>query len=431
MKFTAVGDAIIQRRIQRDFLGYAELTPFISQGDARFFNLETTLNREGECYASQFSGGTYLRTYPEVISDLTRFGFNMTSFNNNHTLDFSYPGMFKTLDTLEESRIVHSGVGYNLAKASAPSYLDTNEGRVALISVNTSFHPTMMAGNQNGKYPGRPGVNGLRVEEKLTVDHEDFIFIKKLADKMKINAENDISRKEGYLSALPDKFAEFGDKKFELGEKTCRRLYLNEVDMARIEKSIYEASFEADYVIVSIHSHEIEGESKEEVPSFLSEFSRRAIDTGADAIIGHGPHLLRPIEIYNDKPIFYSLGDFILELYSVGSAPADFFEQWGLDKDGTVRDLLRVRSRDFTVGLMEDRRMTESVIPFWEMNGKKLSSLTLMPIEIVTEGTKSDIGLPRKAKNYEMIDRLSEMSSKYGIKMTIRGDGTVSCDWQR
>ena len=431
MKFTAVGDAIIQRRIQRDFLGYAELTPYLSQGDARFFNLETTLTREGECYASQFSGGTYLRTYPEVLSDLRHFGFNMTSFNNNHALDFSYPGMFKTLDALEESRIVHSGVGYNLALASAPSYLDTNAGRVALISVNTSFHPTMMAGNQNGKYPGRPGVNGLRVDEKLTVDHEDFIFIKKLADKMKINAENDISRKEGYLSALPDKFAEFGDIKFELGEKTCRRLSLNEVDMARIEKSIYEASFAADYVIVSIHSHEIEGESKEEVPSFLSQFSHRAIDTGADAIIGHGPHLLRPIEIYNDKPIFYSLGDFILELYSVESAPADFFEQWGLDKDGTVRDLLRVRSRDFTVGLMEDRRMTESVIPFWEMHGKKLSSLTLMPIEIVTEGKKSEIGLPRKAKNYEMIDRLSEMSSKYGIKMTIRGDGTVSCDWQR
>ena len=80
---------------------------------------------------------------------------------------------------------------------------------------------------------------------------------------------------------------------------------------------------------------------------------------------------------------------------------------------------------------MEDRRMTESVIPLWEMNGKKLTSLTLMPIELVTKGKKSEIGLPRKAKNYGMIDRLSEMSAKYGIKMTIRGDGTVSCDWQR
>lgn len=429
MKFTAVGDAIIQRRIQRDYLGYAEITPHISQGDARFFNLETTLNREGECYASQFSGGTYLRTYPEVLSDLRRFGFNMTSFNNNHALDFSYHGMFKTLDALEKSGLVHSGVGYNLAKASVPRYLDTKNGRVALVSVNTSFDPTMMAGNQSEKYPGRPGVNGLRVEEKLTVTREELEFIKKLADKMKTNAENEISRKEGYLSALPKNFAELGDLKFELGERTCRRLSLNESDMARIEKSICEASFAADYVIVSIHSHQIEGESKEEVPYFLSEFSHRAIDKGADAIIGHGPHLLRPIEIYNDKPIFYSLGDFILELYSVESAPADFFEQWGLDINGKVSDLLRVRSKNFTVGLMEDKKMTESVIPLWETNGKKLTSLTLMPIELVTEGKKSEIGLPRKAKSYEMIDRLSEMSAKYGIKMTIRGDGTVSCDW--
>ncbi len=39
---------IIQRRIQEDFEGFVELAPFISEGDARFFNLETTLNYEGE-----------------------------------------------------------------------------------------------------------------------------------------------------------------------------------------------------------------------------------------------------------------------------------------------------------------------------------------------------------------------------------------------
>ena len=38
MKFTAAGDAIIQRRIHKDFPGYDELCPFINQGDARFFN---------------------------------------------------------------------------------------------------------------------------------------------------------------------------------------------------------------------------------------------------------------------------------------------------------------------------------------------------------------------------------------------------------
>ena len=70
MKFTAVGDALIQRRIPADYKGYDQLKPIIEQGDARFFNLETTLNYEGECFASQFSGGTYIRTNPEVLEDM-------------------------------------------------------------------------------------------------------------------------------------------------------------------------------------------------------------------------------------------------------------------------------------------------------------------------------------------------------------------------
>ena len=136
MKFTAVGDVIIGRRIQEDYAGYEELTPIINQGDVRFFNLETTLNREGECYASQASGGTYLRTNPEVLDDVKKFGFNITSFNNNHAMDFSFEGLLATFDAVEKSGLVHSGVGRNLAEASAPKYLETSSGRVALISVN-------------------------------------------------------------------------------------------------------------------------------------------------------------------------------------------------------------------------------------------------------------------------------------------------------
>ena len=35
------------------------------------------------------------------------------------------------------------------------------------------------------------------------------------------------------------------------------------------------------------------------------------IDAGADAVIGMHSHCLQPIEIYNGKPVFYSLGNFI------------------------------------------------------------------------------------------------------------------------
>lgn len=157
MKFTAAGDALIQQRIPKNYEGMERITEFIGRGDARFFNLETTLNYAGECFASQFSGGTYMRTNPENFKDVLNYGFNMTSINNNHTMDFSYEGMLKTMDYIRECDIVQSGVGRNLREASSPCYLDTPDGRVALISVNTTFNPSMMAGEQSRLFPGKTG----------------------------------------------------------------------------------------------------------------------------------------------------------------------------------------------------------------------------------------------------------------------------------
>ena len=156
MKFTAVGDVIISRRIQENFIGFKELGDIINQGDAKFFNLETTLNKEGECYASEASGGTWLRTNPNMLDDVIKFGFNMTSFNNNHAMHFSFEGLLKTLESVEESGLIHAGVGRNLAEAAAPRYLETLNGRVALISVNTTLMGQMVAGKQTNRMLRRP-----------------------------------------------------------------------------------------------------------------------------------------------------------------------------------------------------------------------------------------------------------------------------------
>jgi hypothetical protein len=43
----------------------------------------------------------------------------------------------------------------------------------------------------------------------------------------------------------------------------------------------------------------------------LRAWSRAVIDAGADAVVGHGPHVLRGIEYYREKPIVYSLGNFL------------------------------------------------------------------------------------------------------------------------
>ena len=429
MKFTAAGDAIIQRRIQEDFKGYAELAPFICEADARFFNLETTLNLEGECPASQYSGGTYLRTDPRVLPELMRFGFNMTTFNNNHAMDFSYEGLNSTLDVLDECDIVHAGVGRNLGEASAPRYLDTNEGRVALISVNTSFNPAMMAGVQSERVQGRAGINGLGIEEYMVVTADELAFINDLASRTGINVESDIISKEGYAPIRPANEGALGKLRFVLGERSEYVMRIKDVDVERVKRAIHEARLQADYVIISVHSHELSGDAKENPSKFLIDFAHTCIDAGASAIVGHGPHLLRPIEVYKDCPIFYSLGDFVLQLYNVELAPAEFFAKFDMPHNATVHDLLKKRSKNFTVGLMTDERMFISVIPLWECKDGKLKSIRLMPIEMKMSGNKSEIGLPRKCAPERVFDYLSGMCRPYGVTLSVNSDGTIECHW--
>lgn len=430
MKFTAVGDMIIQKRIYGDYEGYKELKPFIEQGDARFFNLETTLNHEGEACASQFSGGTYLRTNPEVLDDIKKLGFNMTSFNNNHALDFSYQGFLSTFDAVERSGLVHAGAGRNLAEASAPKYLETKNGRVALIAVNSTFEPSAMAGEQSPRFPGRPGINALRVNSYLQLEKDEFDVLKRIAKKSNINASKEIVRKEGYYAELEDGEAELGELKLRCGAETKYVSELNMEDVKRVDKAIYEAKLQADYIIVSIHSHQLSGDQKENPSQFLKDFAHHCIDVGANAIVGHGPHLLRPIEVYKDSPIFYSLGDFILQLYNVEIAPDDFFRKHGLTSESTVHELLKKRSKDFTVGLMTDRRMFISAIPYWETDENcKLTRLTLMPVEMDMTGNKSENGLPRRSYTDEVSNYLKGMCEPYGVKISMDSEGLINCEW--
>jgi poly-gamma-glutamate synthesis protein (capsule biosynthesis protein) len=181
--------------------------------------------------------------------------------------------------------------------------------------------------------------------------------------------------------------------------------------------------------MISIHSHQLSGDAKENPSQFLIDFAHECIDAGAHAIIGHGPHLLRPIEVYKGCPIFYSLGDFILQLYNIEFAPSEFFAKVGIPDNSTVHDLLKTRSKDFTVGLMTDPRMFLNVLPMWEIEDGKMTSLRLVPVMGNMDGNKSEIGLPRLIAPDKVVDYLGKMSAPYGIKLKAAPDGLIDVEW--
>ncbi|MBQ6875245.1 MAG: CapA family protein, partial [Lachnospiraceae bacterium] len=178
----------------------------------------------------------------------------------------------------------------------------------------------------------------------------------------------------------------------------------------------------SDYILVSVHSHELAGKSKEQPAMFMEEFARHAIDMGADAVIGHGPHLLRPLEIYKGKPIFYSLGDFILQNENIPFMPEDYYESQGLTSDATMHDVFAKRSRNFTIGLQTKQVMFETVIPRWEIVDGKMTSLELLAVELGFGKGRAQGGVPAPAKDGSILERYAKMSEAYGTKMEISGN---------
>ena len=93
---------------------------------------------------------------------------------------------------------------------------------------------------------------------------------------------------------------------------------IHDYDQAR--RLIQKADSISDIVIVSFHGG-AEGSKYEIVPQEreffygedrgdVHEFARIVIDAGADVVFGHGPHVTRSLDIYNDRIIIYSLGNF-------------------------------------------------------------------------------------------------------------------------
>ncbi|MGD9572119.1 MAG: CapA family protein [Thermoleophilia bacterium] len=101
------------------------------------------------------------------------------------------------------------------------------------------------------------------------------------------------------------------------------------LDIPAARKRVQAAARKASIVIVTFHGG-AEGSDRGHVPNgpetYLGEnrgdlrrFSRAVIDAGADLVVGHGPHVLRGMEMYKGRLIAYSLGNFAgYKVFSLG-----------------------------------------------------------------------------------------------------------------
>ena len=188
---------------------------------------------------------------------------------------------------------------------------------------------------------------------------------------------------------------------------------VNASDEARILREIRNASAQADYVVVTGHTHQ----STVVPPAWLQEWARQCLDAGATAYVMQGPHLLRGIEIYKGKPIFYSLANFVFQNETIDPMPRDHYEVFGLSDSALAADLYDARFNRGTTGFPSNAEYYESVVAVPTFKGTQLIDLKLYPIELGHRAPRSQRGTPRladEATGRKIIDRLAKMSAPLG-----------------
>ncbi|MBP5579354.1 MAG: CapA family protein [Ruminococcus sp.] len=423
LKISGCGDILIAGHLpEGKYKGFEEMRDLLMSHDVRFGNLETTVHRN-EGYPSLFPGGGYAMADPDVLDDVREYGFNLLSIANNHSLDYSHKGLEATIGYLKEKRFAFAGAGMNLAEASAPCYIETRNGRAALIAVTSSFHDSDAAGSQSVDMNGRPGVNPLRHTEVLQVTPELMAAVQQIAAGTGINEYRDLGAKNGYV--MQNRNVKLRDVQFTEGDEIKKISTAAKRDLDRVVSQINEARAQADCVIVSVHGHQFKG-TDNYPDDFIVEFCHAVADAGADIVFCHGAHVIRGIEKRGSGIIFWGLGDFIMKNELQTKLPADFYEKYSIPYEyyDNVGMAMNIRSKDGTVGMCANSKVWESFIPSieFDIEEKKVVSVKLYPISLHFELPRSRRGWPELVDNKEIFTELEAISGNFETPVKISAE---------
>ncbi|GBQ67111.1 poly-gamma-glutamate biosynthesis like protein [Ameyamaea chiangmaiensis NBRC 103196] len=438
MKICLTGDSILFRRLNS--LTDPKIAPLfdkIRSCDVSFTNLELVPNDfEGDPALDM--GGTHFGASSWVVDELAEAGFDLFAAATNHSLDYSISGLRKTMEVLDQREILYSGIGKNLEEARRPAYATHPRGTVSMLSCVSTFARGQEAADQTQAMQGRPGINPLRYSTLHHVSAEEYERLGALYARLGLQQVRDDKIQLGFAFPTPPGILAFENLSFTIGDRTEVRTAPHPGDVAAIARWIGEARMVSDTVIVSVHAHESgyneSGVIDVETPAeFLVAFARRAIDEGADIVAAHGPHLLRGMEIYRGKPIFYSLGNFIGQNELVERLPVESYAVNRVSTDLTPHRVYKARSNNDAKGFPAETRFWETVMPICTYDKGVLTGIEIHPITLNLGPAAHVRGVPSLAGKEEgprILENFARLSAPFGTRFEAGGSEgapTLSC----
>uniref|UniRef100_UPI003F644F18 CapA family protein n=1 Tax=Erwinia sp. V71 TaxID=3369424 RepID=UPI003F644F18 len=356
----------------------------------------------------------------------------LSEFANNHTGDFGWEGVVHTLDAAEERDLIPCGIGRNLDDARLPRFLDTANGRVGVVALGSTRSEVFLAANGGASTQPRPGLNPLRWGRAYVLPDAQFEQLKQITRDLGI----DESVREGMrVEVMADKGAnefKFGSLfesslQIERGDQAAVRTWFNEQDCQANEHSIRDAANRSDFTLVSLHTHEGDKDSwyAAEAPEFIEQFAHRAIEAGGDAVVCHGAHFMRGVEIYQGKPIFYNLGSLLMEFEAGESIIGpEMYEAYGHPVNARPSDLHRARAKNSAgefIGFNAEARFSQNALAIFDLQEGQLAC-QILPLDLGMDRERVlDRGLPQSVTHQqgeEIAALLTRLSQRYGTQFS-------------
>jgi hypothetical protein len=256
----AVGDVFVDRAGPQSIFQHA--AEILQSGDIAFCQLESPLTHTTAPSIEQLK-----KRDPKLVAKaIKEAGFNVVSFASNHCMEDGAEAFLKTIDYLKEEGIWVIGVGKNIGEARKPAIVECNKTRIAFLAYNSVGGSDLWAGTN------KPGCAPVRVWS--------------LYEPMEPTQPG--------TPAQPHTFP-------------------YREDLAAMVADVQSVRCEADIVVVSMHS------GIHIAPVTIAEYqvdmTHAAINAGADLVLQHHAHILKGIEVYQGKIVFYGLGNFAIEVH--------------------------------------------------------------------------------------------------------------------
>ncbi|MFC1987290.1 CapA family protein [Chloroflexota bacterium] len=239
--------------------------PALKQADILFGQLETPISEAGMPKLNSYRAGINRHAHnvsPDKVSGLTYAGFDVMSFAGNHSFDPGEEAFLETIDIVTKNNIRVIGAGSNIDAARKPVILERKETKVGFLG----YCSVVPKGAEAG--PNKPGSVPMRASNYY--------------------------EQVDWQAGTPPKIITLANKD----------------DLAAMLDDIKRVRPLVDVLIMSMHwgVHIIPAV----IAMYQKEVAYAAIDAGVDLIVGHHPHILKGIEVYKGKTIFYSLANFVM-----------------------------------------------------------------------------------------------------------------------